>query len=117
MEELKVGKLVSGEFVIGRELSNGILINIFKINVTFDTSTGQPNINIVPYMFPIDNKLDYFIHPDKFICMDTAGDKMKEIYVQHITNILQTNSPEETKIDENIQNESNPIKKESNGEE
>lgn len=103
MEGLKVAKLVSGEFVIGRELSNGMLVNVFKINISFDQITGQPNINIIPYMFPINSNLDYFIGLDKVICMDNADQKLQELYVQHITSILQNQTEQSVSNSESEQ--------------
>lgn len=89
MEGLSVAKLVSGEFVIGRSLPNGMLVNVFKINIVFDQISGQPNLQMLPYMFPINSNLDYFIGMDKVICMSTPGEKLQELYVQQITKILQ----------------------------
>lgn len=102
MEGLKVAKLVSNEFIIGRELESGYLVNVFKINIAFDQVTGQPNLNIIPYMFPINANLNYFIGSDKIICMVDADEKMQQLYLQHLTSILQSD-PNLPQSDENVE--------------
>lgn len=115
MEGLKVAKLVSGEYIIGRELNTGLLVNVFKINISFDQLTGQPTMNIIPYMFPINNNLDYFIGLDKVICMSNPGDKLQELYVKQITKFLQEQAQLENE-NLNSNNETQPEQENSNPE-
>lgn len=104
MEGLKIAKLTSGEFIIGRVLESGYITNAFKININFDQNTGQPNLNIIPLMFPISNDLNFFISIDKVICMSSANEKLQELYINEVTKIIQAQQ-EEQKLAENNQEE------------
>lgn len=100
MDGLKVAKLVTGEVIIGRIIKDSIFTNVFKLIVTFDQTTGTPNITLVPYMHPVDKNLDYLISTNHAICISDVSEHLSQLYVQNITQIL-SEMQEKAKSEEN----------------
>ena len=77
---LKLAKLTTREFVIGR-LSQNLLINIFIINFKTDNLSGSIGINLIPYMAPLDNSLSPVIGLDKTICLIDPSPELTQQYI------------------------------------
>ena len=77
---LKLAKLTTREFVIGR-LSQNLLINVFIINFKTDNLSGSIGLNLVPYMAPLDNTLSPVISIDKTICLIEPTQELAQQYI------------------------------------
>lgn len=109
---LKLAKLISGEFVIGNVIKHSILTNVFKINISFDQNTGSPNINMVPYMHPLNLDVGLVISLDKCITITDPSEQISGLYVQHITeHIKKTQEQENVETKEVPTEEPKPKKK------
>lgn len=104
--EVYVGKLISGEFVIGRLLNNIILANVFKINIQFDTSCGSPNINLIPLMYPILEDLS-IISLNQLLVYHPAPAKFIEIYAMSLKKILDSATPQSEEVESKENNDQN----------
>lgn len=96
MEGLKIAKLTSGEFIIGR-IVNCIFTNVFKLNTSFDQITGVPNVTLLPLMWPLSNNVNLIISMDKCICIDDPNDKVSQLYIDTIMKFAQENVTERIK--------------------
>jgi hypothetical protein len=76
-----IGKLISGEFIIGRSLNGIMLINIFKINVSVDTITGGHNLKLMPFMWPLDSSVNHSIAVEKCLSLATPSRELVETYI------------------------------------
>lgn len=76
-----IGKLISGEFIIGRSLNGIVLINIFKINVSVDPITGGHNLKLMPFMWPLDSSINHSIAVEKCLSLATPSRELVETYI------------------------------------
>lgn len=86
---LQIAKLISGEMVVGSIVKGSILTNVFKLTITFDSTTGVPNINLLPYMHPISSEVGFIITMDKIITMIDPSEQIAGLYVQKLTEQIQ----------------------------
>ena len=86
---LQIAKLISGEMVVGSVVKGSILTNVFKLTITFDSTTGVPNINLLPYMHPISSEVGFIITMDKIITMIDPSEQIAGLYVQKLTEQIQ----------------------------
>ena len=85
---IKLCKLVSNEFVIGRFIDN-LLTNVAAIRFDANPHTGEQGLKIIPYMYPITQSLAKIITIDKVIYMEDAPQQMQISYLEMIKTILQ----------------------------
>ncbi len=85
---IKIAKLVSQEFVIGRSIDN-LFANVAKITFVADQNTGAQNIKLVPYMHPITNSMAKIITAEKIIYMEDAPTQLQASYLEMIKSIIE----------------------------
>lgn len=85
---IKLAKLVSQEFVIGRHIDN-VLTNVAAIQFNTNTTTGEQGLKIVPYMTPITQSLAKIIPADKIIWMEDAPQQLQISYLEMLKVMLQ----------------------------
>ena len=93
-----IGKLISGEFIIGRSLNGIMLINIFKINVSVDTITGGHNLKLMPFMWPLDSSVNHSIAVEKCLSLATPTRELVETYISSLVEHAKRETAE--KLDE-----------------
>lgn len=93
-----IGKLISGEFIIGRSLNGIMLINIFKINVSVDSITGGHNLKLLPYMWPLDSSVNHSIAIEKCLALSTPTRELVESYITSLVEQAKRETAE--KLDE-----------------
>jgi len=111
MNNIKLAKLVSSEFIIGRLVEN-ILTNILLIKFNINPTTGEVSKVFAPYMAPLTNSIGHVISLDKIIVIEPATDELIVQYVNFLKSILalQEKKLEESK-DQNV--ESNGVSKDN----
>lgn len=87
MNNIKVAKLISSEFIIGRLVEN-ILTNILLIKFNVNSITGDLSKTLIPYMSPLTSSIGHIISIDKVITMETASEELIGIYVNFLKSIL-----------------------------
>jgi len=85
---IKLCKLVTNEFVIGRFIDN-LLTNVASVRFDSNPHTGEQGIKILPYMYPITQSLAKIITFDKIIYLEDAPQQMQISYLDMIKVILQ----------------------------
>lgn len=106
---IKVAKLVSQEFVIGRYIDN-LLTNVALINFTTNPVTGESGVKVVPYMSPIVQSFAKIITYDKIIYMEDAPQQLQASYLEMIKLILEKIKAEQEKQkDQETQNGSDGV--------
>lgn len=85
---LKLAKLVSQEFIVGR-LVGLYLMNVFVVKFTNEW-TGDSKIKLTPYFMPFDNSLNHPIHVDKIITVIDCPQQIAELYIQAVQQVIQT---------------------------
>jgi len=85
---IKLAKLVSHEFVVGRHVDN-LLTNVALVTFNSNTVSGEQGIRIVPYMHPITASLAKIIPAEKVIYMEDAPQQLQGSYLEMIKNILE----------------------------
>lgn len=98
---IKIAKLVSHEFVIGRYVDT-LLTNVALITFNANTMTGEQGIKIVPYMHPVTSSLAKIIPVEKVIYMEDAPPQLQGSYLEMIKTILE-------KAQENINDGQNGV--------
>lgn len=91
---IKLAKLVSHEFVIGRHIDN-VLTNAALVLFNADATTGQPGIKIVPYMHPITTSVAKIITAEKIIYMEDAPQQLQVSYLEMIKQIIAQSQAQE----------------------
>ena len=84
---IKLAKLVSQEFVIGRHVDN-ILTNVAALNFNTNATTGEQGLKIVPYMAPVTQSLAKLVAPEKIIWMEEAPQQLQISYLELIKSML-----------------------------
>lgn len=102
IEGLRVCKLVSGEFVIGRLVAMN-LINFFLISFKANSLTGAITLNMSPYMAPLDNSLNHVMDLTKIMAIAQPTPEMVQQYVNSIASFVQAQKKAE------VQNEQTPV--------
>jgi len=85
---IKLAKLVSEEFVVGRSIDN-LFANVAKITFVADQNTGVQSIKLVPYMHPITNSMAKIITAEKIIYMEDAPSQLQASYLEMIKSIIE----------------------------
>ena len=94
MEGLKIAKLVSGEFIVGRVYQQ-YLINIFLVSFNIDQKTGIFSTKLIPYMAPFDNTLNIMMPFDKIMGLVDAPQELITQYITVAANIIATQKESE----------------------
>lgn len=97
MNNIKIAKLISSEFIIGRMIEN-ILTNILLIKFNVNSITGEISKSLVPYMSPITTSIGHIISLDKVITLESASEDLIGIYVNFLKSVL-------TAQEKNIEND------------
>lgn len=84
---IKIAKLVSSEFIIGRVVEN-ILTNILLIKFNVNSITGEVTKILAPYMAPLTTSIGHIISLDKTIVIESAPEELIIQYVNFLKNIL-----------------------------
>ena len=116
MDGLKVCKLISGEFVIGRITPNGLLVNIFLISFSANAVTGKVSSTLTPYMAPLNVDLSHMISADKIMCITDPIPELASQYVASTAAYLQQQQKQEVNENDgqtNISEEQDSTKTES----
>jgi hypothetical protein len=106
---LKLAKLTTREFVIGR-LSQNLLINVFIINFKTDNLSGSVGINLVPYMAPLDNTLSPVISIDKAVCVLEPSQELAQQYILAASKYIEEAKKEFEKSTQTSQTVQEPIR-------
>ncbi len=85
---IKLCKLVSNEFVIGRFIDT-LLTNVAVVRFESNPHTGEQGLKMLPYMYPITQSLAKIITIDKVMYMEDAPQQMQISYLEMIKTILQ----------------------------
>lgn len=88
IEGLRVCKLISGEFVIGRLVGMN-LINFFTIIFNVNKLNGQLTNTLSPYMAPIEYSLSHVIDISKIMAITTPTVELVQLYVTTVTEYIQ----------------------------
>lgn len=105
---LKLCKLVTNEFIIGRIIENHI-INCLLVTFTANPTTGKLVIKLIPYMSPLDNGLNHIIDFNKIISMTEPSIELIQNYVSVLTTFISDNKKEETSTEPtSVENSSVP---------
>lgn len=94
---IKIAKLISREFVIGNFVDN-FLTNVALISFDSNQLTGQQNLKLIPYMFPLTTGLVKIMPIDKVICMEDAPQRLQISYLEMIKDIIKTSSGQPPEI-------------------
>ena len=84
---LKIAKLVSGEFVVGK-FDNTSLTNVMLIRFNVNKATGQLIKELHPYMAPLTMALGRIISIEKVIVMEDAPPDIQSKYLETLQNML-----------------------------
>lgn len=95
-EGLKVAKLVSGEFIIGR-IYDQYLINIFLISFNVDQRSGVVSTSLIPYMAPFDNGLKFMMPFEKIMAISDAPSNLINQYITSATSLINSQKEGENK--------------------
>jgi hypothetical protein len=87
MNNIKIAKLISSEFIIGRLVEN-ILTNILLIKFNVNSLSGELSKSLIPYMSPLTTSIGHIISLDKVITMETASEELIGIYVNFLKSVL-----------------------------
>jgi len=85
---IKLAKLVSQEFVIGRHIDN-VLTNVASVQFNTNAMTGEQGLKIIPYMAPITQSLAKILTTDKIIWMEDAPQQLQISYLEMLKVMLQ----------------------------
>lgn len=86
---LKIAKLVSGEFVVGKYVDN-YLSNIMLIHFSVNPKQGTVIKNLVPYMSPLSNSIGKLITNDKIIVVEDAPEDIQLQYLSMLQELIET---------------------------
>jgi len=93
---IKLAKLVSSEFIIGRLVEN-ILTNILLIKFHINPTTGEISKVLTPYMAPLTTSIGHIISLDKIIVIESAPE---ELIIQYVNFLKSMISSQEKKLEE-----------------
>lgn len=102
---IKIAKLVTGEFVIARLIEN-MLTNILLIKFNINQITGDVSKMLVPYMSPLSTSVGHIISFDKVMSIESATDDLIGAYVNFLKTLL---SQEQNKEDKDKNAEQNGV--------
>jgi len=86
---VKIAKLITGEFVIGRLVDNLFLTNTLLIKFTANAVSGEIKKTLHPYMIPFSNNIGHIILLDKIMTFETADEEMINMYISFLKSYIE----------------------------
>jgi len=97
---IKVAKLITSEFIIGRIIEN-LLTNVLLIKFNINSVTGEVTKTLVPYMSPISSTIGHIISLDKVICMESASEELILSYINILKSIIDNQEKKSENVKQN----------------